>query len=72
MRIGAQLDTGHRVDTVVAQVREAAEAGLDSVWSAQIFGYDALTLFSLIGSAVPGIELGTGVVPVYGRHRGRR
>ena len=34
----------------------------------QIFGPDALTLLAVAGSQVPGIGLGTGVVPVYPRH----
>ena len=37
-------------------------------WAVQIFGYDALTLLATVGTRVPGIELGTGVVPVYSRH----
>ena len=33
-----------------------------------IFGLDALTALAVAGSAVPGIELGTAVVPTYPRH----
>ncbi len=62
------LDVQRPIDEVVAQAREAAEAGFSSVWSSQIFGYDALTLLAAIGERVPGIELGTAVVPVQPRH----
>src|SRR5205807_5751885 len=68
MRYGAMIDTSLSVDGVVAQVRGAAEAGFTSAWVAQIFGYDALTLLSVVGREVPGIELGTAVVPTYPRH----
>ena len=37
-------------------------------WPSQIFGPDALTLLAVAGAQVPGIGLGTGVVPVYPRH----
>lgn len=67
MRIGALLDLDQPVAGVVDQVRRLAEAGLSSAWATQMFGYDALTLLATVGAAVPGIELGTGVVPVYSR-----
>lgn len=53
---------------VVGQVRAAAEAGFATAWSAQGFGWDALTLLALAGAQVPGIGLGTAVVPVPQRH----
>jgi F420-dependent oxidoreductase-like protein len=62
------LDLGRPVDAVIAEVEAFAAAGLATAWSAQIFAYDALTLLGHIGTAVGGIELGTAVVPVYGRH----
>ena len=67
MRIGAQIDVGLPLADVVAQVQGYAESGFDSAWAVQIFGYDALTLLAVVGTRVPGIELGTGVVPVYSR-----
>lgn len=67
MRVGALIEPGHPVAEVVEQVRRFAELGLASAWANQIAGYDALTLLALVGAQVPGIELGTGVVPVYGR-----
>jgi len=33
-----------------------------------IFGLEALTSLAVAGSQVPGIELGTAVVPTYPRH----
>lgn len=68
MRIGALIDDGRPVPEVVARVRRLAEGGLASAWATQVFGYDALTLLAVVGAAVPDVELGTGVVPVYSRH----
>jgi F420-dependent oxidoreductase-like protein len=68
MRIGALIDVEKPLEQVVEQVQSYAEAGLSSAWVSQIFGYDALTLLAVVGTRVPAIGLGTGVVPVYSRH----
>ena len=67
MNIGTTIG-GRTVDDIVAATRAAADAGLHSVWSSQIFGLDALTALAIAGREVPGIALGTGVVPTYPRH----
>jgi F420-dependent oxidoreductase-like protein len=53
---------------LVGQVATRANDGLDSVWFANVFGVDALTMTAVCGRAVPGIEVGTSVVPIYTRH----
>jgi len=68
LRIGSMIDVDKPLPDVVAQLRRYAESGLDHVFASQIFGPDALTLLAVAGSQVPGIGLGTGVVPVYPRH----
>src|SRR2546423_13528921 len=68
MRYGVMLDTSGSIDEVIKEARWAAGGGLSSVWSPKIFGYDALTLLAVVGREVPGIELGTAVVPTYPRH----
>jgi F420-dependent oxidoreductase-like protein len=56
------------LDEVISQVKAAADAGFGAAWSAQAPGWDALTLLAVTGSRVPGIGLGTAVVPVPQRH----
>jgi 5,10-methylenetetrahydromethanopterin reductase len=68
MRIGAMLEGERPLAEVVASATEMAEGGLHSLWVNQVFGHDALTLLAVVGAAVPRVELGTGVVPVYPRH----
>jgi F420-dependent oxidoreductase-like protein len=68
MRIGCLIDDSKPVAEIVEQVQGYADAGYSSAWCTQIFGPDALTLQAVVGSHVPGIELGTAVVPVYPRH----
>ncbi len=50
------------------QLQRAADDGFASAWVSNIFGLDALTALAVAGSQVPGIELGTAVVPTYPRH----
>jgi F420-dependent oxidoreductase-like protein len=62
------FDIDRPIDDVVAQVASMASAGIESAWTSQIFGYDALTVLALIGREVPDIDLGTAVVPTYPRN----
>ena len=68
MRIGVMFDTEVPFDEMVAQVASLRDAGVQTAWSSQIFGYDALTAIGAIGREVPGIDFGTAVVPTYPRH----
>ena len=71
MRIGVTLRDAAGPDAL-ARVRDelqrAADEGFPSAWMNNIFGLDALTALAVAGSQVPGIELGTAVVPTYPRH----
>jgi 5,10-methylenetetrahydromethanopterin reductase len=68
MRIGVMIDTEVPFDQVVSQVASLRDAGIQTAWASQIFAYDALTALAAIGRDVPGIDLGTAVVPTYPRH----
>ena len=68
LRIGSLIDVDRSLPDTVAELRRFADAGLDHAFAVQIFGPDALTLLAAAGAQVPGIGLGTGVVPVYPRH----
>lgn len=68
LRIGAGIDVDRPLADTVGQLQRLADAGFDHAFTAQIFGPDALTLLATAGSQVPGIGLGTGVVPVHPRH----
>lgn len=67
MRVGVFIGQ-QGLDEFVSDVRAAADAGFASAWAPQIFGLDALTALAVAGREVPGIELGTAVVPTYPRH----
>lgn len=52
------------VDDVIAQARRAYDVGVRNIWLAQQFDHDAIALAGLVGAAVPGLGVGTFVVPV--------
>ena len=71
MRIGLFIGSLGAADSLEGQAQQVVDAerdGFDSIWSAQILGVDALTLFALAGPRTSRIEMGTGVVPTYSRH----
>ena len=68
LRIGGMIDVDQPFPGVVDQLRRYADAGFDHAFASQIFGPDPLTLLAAAGVQVPGIGLGTGVVPVQPRH----
>ena len=56
------------VDDVIEQATELYETGVDQIWLAQQFDHDAISLAGLVGAAVPGLGVGTFVVPINPRH----
>jgi F420-dependent oxidoreductase-like protein len=71
MRIGVSLQdpSGPSPMTALREgLQRAADQGFASAWMSNIFGVDALTALAVAGSQVPGIEVGTAVVPTYPRH----
>ena len=56
------------VDDAIATASLAQSAGVDQIWLGQRVDYDAIGLAGLIGAAVPGLGVGTSVVPVNPRH----
>jgi F420-dependent oxidoreductase-like protein len=56
------------VDETVAAAKEAASAGVRSIWFGQRFDYDAVALAGFVGREVPEVAVGTSVVPIFARH----
>jgi len=71
MRIGVSLRDPSGPSPMTAlreELQRAADHGFTSAWMSNIFGVDALTALAVAGNQVPGIEVGTAVVPTYPRH----
>jgi F420-dependent oxidoreductase-like protein len=50
-----------------ARVRQAEEAGVDTVWVAEAWGRDCFTILTLLAHETTRIKLGTGIVNCYSR-----
>jgi len=61
-------EADNAVDDVIDQARGAYAAGVRQVWFAQRFDIDAIALAAVVGAAVPGLGVGTSVVPLNPRH----
>ena len=61
-------DATNAVDDLIDQARQAYDAGVRQVWIAQQLDIDAIATSALIGAAVPGLGVGTSVVPINPRH----
>ncbi|HLI74532.1 MAG TPA: TIGR03564 family F420-dependent LLM class oxidoreductase [Acidimicrobiales bacterium] len=68
MRIGLGLNMNGTIDDVVERARALASTGVASLWASQLFGWDTLTALAVVGREVPGVDLGTAVIPVHPRH----
>ena len=70
MKIGIMMGTtgSSTIDDLVSMAKDAEEAGLDHLWLANIFSFDAISTLAIIGREVPRIKLGTAVTPTYPRH----
>jgi F420-dependent oxidoreductase-like protein len=70
IRIGASVADpgGMSLDALVGQIQAAEKAGFYSVWLANLFGMDAMTLAAVAGGQTSRIEIGTAVVPTHSRH----
>ena len=68
MKIGVMIgaDGGSTtLDDVIGIAQRAEAAGMDSVWMANIFSFDAISTLALIGRETKRIALGTAVTPTY-------
>lgn len=71
MRIGIMLGSDRKpytLEQIIEFVVSAEQAGLDSAWMANIFGFDAIMTMMLAARATNTIKVGTAVTPTYPRH----
>ncbi|MBS2537630.1 TIGR03564 family F420-dependent LLM class oxidoreductase [Catenulispora sp. NF23] len=68
MTTGVVFSLQNSIDTTVQLAREAEQAGTRSAWFGQTFGYDSPSLAAIVGREVPGLQVGTSAIPIFGRH----
>ncbi|MFT7221526.1 MAG: 5,10-methylenetetrahydromethanopterin reductase, partial [Candidatus Azotimanducaceae bacterium] len=60
--------TNNTLDDIIEIAKKVEAAGLDNIWLANIFGFDAISTLGFIGRETKRIGLGTAVTPTYPRH----
>ncbi|HET6336499.1 MAG TPA: LLM class flavin-dependent oxidoreductase [Polyangiales bacterium] len=64
------LWTGDNTEQVIRDAKLADEAGVDALFVAETWGYDAFTLLTLLARETRRIKLGTSIVNIYSRSPG--
>jgi F420-dependent oxidoreductase-like protein len=67
MKIAMQLDYSGGFKASAARVVEYEKAGLDIVWVAEAYGFDAPSFMGYLAHATERVEIGAGILPIYTR-----
>ncbi len=67
MRISMPLQYSGEPKAAVEQVVELEKAGLDTVWVAEAYGFDAPTLMGYIAARTETVNIGSAILPLYSR-----
>lgn len=68
MLVGEGAGARPTVDDVLAQAKQAEDAGFAHAWLVNLFGNEPMILAGMVGRVTQRIEIGTAVVPTYTRH----
>ncbi|WP_433296645.1 TIGR03564 family F420-dependent LLM class oxidoreductase [Pseudonocardia sp. CA-142604] len=68
MRIGLSIEGSAPLPEVLARIERAAADGFARAWLSDVGGWDPLTALAALGERAPGIEVGTAVTQLFGRH----
>src|SRR2546429_234436 len=67
MRVSTQLNYAGDIRAAADQVVALESAGLDLVWVAEAYGFDAVSLLGYLAARTSKVELGSGILPIYSR-----
>lgn len=67
MRIGMQLQYAGGFKESAAMVAEYEKAGLDIVWVAEAYGFDAPSFMGYLAALTETVEIAAGILPIYTR-----
>jgi F420-dependent oxidoreductase-like protein len=67
MRISTSLDYAGDVRASAARAAELEKAGVDIVWVAEAYGFDAVSLLGYLAATTERIELGSGILNAFSR-----
>jgi F420-dependent oxidoreductase-like protein len=67
MKISTMLSYAGGFKEATDQVREMEKAGLDLVWVAEAYGFDAPSLMGYLAARTDTVEIASGILPIYTR-----
>ena len=67
MKISTQLGYSGAFLETVAEVRELEMAGLDTVWVAEAYGFDGVSLMGYLAAETERVQIASGILPIYTR-----
>ena len=62
-----QLPYAGGFEQSIQQVVELEKAGLDIVWVAEAYGFDAVSIMGYLAARTEAIQIGSGILPIYSR-----
>jgi len=67
VRLSTMLDYSRGIKASLDAVAELEEAGLDIVWVAEAYGFDAVSQLGYLAARTERIEIGSAILPIYSR-----
>jgi F420-dependent oxidoreductase-like protein len=67
MKLSMQVSYAGGFKESAAQVRDYERAGLDVVWVAEAYGYDAPSFMGYLAATTETIQIGSAILPIYSR-----
>jgi F420-dependent oxidoreductase-like protein len=67
MRLSLQLSYAGGFEESARQVAELERIGLDMVWVAEAYGFDAVGLMGFLAATTEHVEIASGILPIYTR-----
>lgn len=67
MQIATMLDYSGNFDAQIDQIVELERAGLDHVWVAEAYGFDAVSMLGYLAARTTRVQIGSGILPLYTR-----
>lgn len=67
MKISTMLDYAGDPRDAATRVRMLEDAGIDMVWVAELYSFDAVSVLGYLAAHTERMELGAGILPIYSR-----
>lgn len=67
MKISTSLDYAADFDATTRLARDLEAAGVDRIWVAEAYGFDAVSMLGYLAAVTDRVELASGILPVYSR-----